>query len=287
MSDRLMADLVRSLREIGEAGGRRAQAIGTASSSAMDHIQRWWNPMTARGDIVYGGPIDGELRRRQIGAEGKHLCVEGGVPVWGDCMGGECNYMDGWAEIDDFFGTPGVSGDWVQAGPGGNWTATLYPFGPPQIAWGITLFQDTGIASTGNDWTWQVAGTTAMGAGGGFYLLAIDSLDNWGVAEVLWTGDNSDEWTHLWTMQASYFDENPTLEFPSSGTFRMTLTKVGGDFTTTLETPTGTTVDTLSTPGTDWETYGLTGTVGLYIVPFTWNGAGGTVEIDCINFEVT
>lgn len=61
--------------------GRRSQTRHTASTSAMNRVQRYHNPFKELGDITYAGS-DGQLLKLPIGPEGYILMVVDGLPAW-------------------------------------------------------------------------------------------------------------------------------------------------------------------------------------------------------------
>lgn len=74
------------------------------------------NPMTAAGDVIYGGQ-SGSPRRRAIGNEGDVFTVESGVPVWKPSSGAGSGFQyrqfvvvpdgsDGFLFVDDGAGNP-------------------------------------------------------------------------------------------------------------------------------------------------------------------------------------
>lgn len=219
------------------APDERSQSLHTASSSARQLRQRWHNPASAPGDIIYGGS-DGQMRVLHIGNEGDVLHVESGYPVWGPYTPGPACIISGMVNDNGIWGPDTF--EYVITGC--EMSVTIPPEPPPQFGWGAAAHADSGVPVTTANWESVIEGENGTGVN----WVGVRYLDNenwtsyWQVIEAWFVADSTNETVLTMLYSDNDFQETDTILMDEPGTFRMTTTKTGDSVTTIYESPPGT-----------------------------------------------
>jgi len=160
--------------DVGVAYGGTGASTATAGFDAL-------SPMTAEGDILYGG-TSGTVTKLAKGSDDEVLTLASGVPSWAAAGGGGITHASRWlygTATANAAGWAQLTGTWTEcnsyASGGGIIGASM------SVSSGKWTFPATGI--------WYVAltyvgyGNSASFGGGGNGIYILDTNDDWGAGE--------------------------------------------------------------------------------------------------------